>query len=357
MVVGHTEQKKGYLDFKSYFTAFPELFQLSELAVTFFFVLSGFLITYLIVNDIEKSEFSVKLFYKKRIFRIWPLYYLIIILGLFVIPNIPFMEYHTEYVGNINDVAPSVRENLIISYLLFVPHIAIFFDVVSYLGHTWSIGSEEQFYLVWPILVSLFHKRIVPFCVFFIAAVAAIRLFSLYMDWDTLFAYVNVSRMNAMVTGGFFAMLFRHRERESIGKAFRFLTNQKMELLSIILIFAIFKLNHSLGDNLRHDIFSIVSGVLILNAATSANPIIKLEKSRVLSYLGRISYGIYMYHPIVIGFCLHAIDTYTDMYLASIKSTIFLHVAVLSITAIISAISYEFFESKLITLARTQRKF
>lgn len=356
MVIGHTEQKKGYFDFKSYFTALPELFQLSELAVTFFFVLSGFLITYLIVNDIEKSEFSVKLFYKKRIFRIWPLYYLIIILGLFVIPNIPFMEYHTEHVGNINDLGPGIKENLIISYLLFVPHIAIFFDVVSYVGHTWSIGSEEQFYLVWPILVSVFHKRIVKFCIFFVVAVAAIRLFSLYMDWDTLFAYVSISRMNAMVTGGFFAMVFRHREKDSVGKVFRFLTNRKMELVSIILIFVIFKVNHSLG-HLRHDIFSIVSGVLILNAATGSNPIIKLEKSTVLSYLGRVSYGIYMYHPIVIGFCLHAIDTHTDMYLSSIKSTIFLHIVVLSITVLISAGSYELFESKLIKLARTKRKF
>ncbi|MDP6908315.1 MAG: acyltransferase, partial [Flavobacteriales bacterium] len=67
VVIGHTEQKKGYLNFKSYFTHFPEVFQLSELSVTFFFVLSGFLITYLIINDIEKQKYSIKTFYKKRI--------------------------------------------------------------------------------------------------------------------------------------------------------------------------------------------------------------------------------------------------------------------------------------------------
>ena len=151
-------------------------------------------------------------------------------------------------------------------------------------------------------------------------------------------------------------MVFRHRDDKSVTKIYRFLTNRKMELLSILLIFVVFKLNHSLS-HFRHDIFSIVSGVLILNAATSNNSIINLERSTVLSYLGRISYGIYMYHPIVIGFCLHSIGTYTDMYLASVKSTILLHVAVLSITVAISAFSYEFFESKLIKLARTKRQF
>ncbi len=354
VVIGHTEQKKGYLNFKSYFTHFPEVFQLSELSVTFFFVLSGFLITYLIINDIEKQKYSIKTFYKKRIFRIWPLYYLIVLLGLFVIPNIPFLEYHTEHIGNINELSPEISRNLKLSYLLFVPHIAVFFDVVSYLAHTWSIGSEEQFYLIWPILVKIFHKRIIGLCIFFIASIAVIKGIAYQADFNILFAYLDISRMNAMITGGLFAMIYRHKDKLFIDRIYQFLTNKWMEGLSIILVLVVF-LNHQSLGLLKHDLFSMVSALLILNAATRKSSMIGLERSSGLSYLGRISYGIYMYHPIIIGICLHSLATYTDKYLASFKSNLVLHTVVLLLTIIVSSISYELVESKLIRLARAKK--
>lgn len=352
-MIGHLEQKKGYLDFKSYYTHFPELFQLAELSVTFFFVLSGFLITYLIVNDIDRKTYSIRAFYKKRIFRIWPLYYLIVILGLFVIPNIPFLEYHTEHIGNINELSPEVSRNLKISYLLFVPHIAVFFDVVSYLAHTWSIGSEEQFYLIWPILVKLFHRRVIWLCLVFIAAIAIIKIALFSAEMNILYAYVDISRMNAMITGGLAAMVFRHKNKRIVSRFYRFFTTKWLEFLSIILVVVVFFCHQSLGL-LEHDLFVIVSAILILNAATNERTMIKLERSSTLAYLGRISYGIYMYHPIIIGICLHLLANYTDKYLASFSSNLVLHGVVLAATIAVSSVSYQLVESKLIRLARAR---
>lgn len=115
-----------------------------HLGVILFFVLSGFLITYLIVKELEAKTFSFKKFYHRRILRIWPLYYLI----------------------------------LLISYILFEPSfsikglllcLSIFPNVAHAIGEgwqsspqIWSIGVEEQFYLIWPFFIYLIpQKRII----------------------------------------------------------------------------------------------------------------------------------------------------------------------------------------------------
>ena len=92
VVIGHAEQSKGHVGLKSYFTAFPALFQIGPLFVTFFFALSGFIITYIAIHDFSTQNFSIVDFFKKRIARIWPLYYAVVIVGLFIVPEftIPF---------------------------------------------------------------------------------------------------------------------------------------------------------------------------------------------------------------------------------------------------------------------------
>ena len=105
VLIGHTEQIKGFHDFKCYFHEFPFIFQGGHLAVIFFFVLSGFLITHIIKTKLSTDKFSVSNFYKKRVVRIWPLYYFIIILGLFVIPNLNFMAHNSEWVDSLDQLS------------------------------------------------------------------------------------------------------------------------------------------------------------------------------------------------------------------------------------------------------------
>ena len=70
---------------------------LGVIGVSFFFVLSGFLITFLMIEEKKSfNSFSVKSFYLRRIFRIWPLYFLILILGFFILPNITYIPFFSE---------------------------------------------------------------------------------------------------------------------------------------------------------------------------------------------------------------------------------------------------------------------
>lgn len=92
VVLGHVELIKKVYNFHNvYDGGGPFFLYLGSHAVTFFFVLSGFLITFLLIKEKEKvGTISVKKFYLRRILRIWPVYYLLFILGFIVLPQIDF---------------------------------------------------------------------------------------------------------------------------------------------------------------------------------------------------------------------------------------------------------------------------
>src|SRR3954471_16382358 len=92
VIIHHTEQIKDLFGLNSHWKNY-HIWILGKLGVTLFFVLSGFLITYLLLT--EKKEFNtifIKNFYIRRILRIWPLYYLVTILSFFVLPHISFLN-------------------------------------------------------------------------------------------------------------------------------------------------------------------------------------------------------------------------------------------------------------------------
>src|SRR5690606_26053441 len=119
------------------------IFQHGRTAVSFFFVLSGFLITYLLIKEkYETSKINLKAFYIKRIFRILPLYFLVCIIGFLLtplltgeIPNESVLQ-HLILGANFNQIDLSI--NHVKNSMVLAP--------------LWSIAIEEQFYLIWPIL-------------------------------------------------------------------------------------------------------------------------------------------------------------------------------------------------------------
>ena len=91
VIVTHIELLKGQLGFSNSWK-FLEQFNLGGLGVYFFFVLSGFLITYLLIHEKEKTgTIKIKAFYIRRLLRIWPLYYFITLLAFFILPNFEMM--------------------------------------------------------------------------------------------------------------------------------------------------------------------------------------------------------------------------------------------------------------------------
>src|SRR6185503_3794719 len=172
------------------------------------------LITYLLLE--EESQTGIILirnFYVRRILRIWPLYFLIVILALLVLPNIP-MFVLPEYDYDRAEVYSHLPGKIFL-YLFFLPNlVSPLFGIVPYASLTWSIGTEEQFYLTWPVLLKNIKKYrlllmfvIVAGYLLFARALYSSRTDFLPFKYE-LTAFWSTFNIDSMAIGGFFAMLY-----------------------------------------------------------------------------------------------------------------------------------------------------
>jgi peptidoglycan/LPS O-acetylase OafA/YrhL len=116
----------------------PQGLLLASHGVSIFFVLSGFLITWLLLAEREIQTISIKKFYLRRILRIWPLYYLFLAVCIIVIISI----------------GTGLNLRSLILYIFYAANVPFVLGMsLPFLGHYWSLGVEGQFYLFWPWLV------------------------------------------------------------------------------------------------------------------------------------------------------------------------------------------------------------
>lgn len=318
---------------------FTRNFQSGQLGVILFFTLSGFLITYLLLAEEKKTtSISIKNFYIRRILRIWPLYYFLILVVFLI-----FRHVSSEF--PISEEAFSLKS--LILYILILPNVVVKgLDYASPLGHTWSIGVEEQFYLIWPVLMKYIKKR-QTLLIGVIAGYLIIKFALLPLLLDITghprYLYVfsrvwNAFSIDCMAIGGLFAIWYFNKE-----KALKYLYNPVLNWCLIAFISINFFTDFYI-PYLNDEVFSVFFGILILNLATNPNPVVNLE-NKVLNYLGKISYGLYMYHMIAIIVTLKIID-----YLG-VRNIWGLQVLIsLGLTVLMSALSYALLEERFIRL-------
>ena len=130
VIIHHIEQIKSFLKIDNYLEVIPFVGIIGKLGVVLFFVLSGFLITYLLLAEEQKyKKISIKKFYIRRILRIWPLYFLIILLSLLILPNISIFTLP----GFGKDVVHQYLFFKIILYAVFFPNLVFtLFGMVPY---------------------------------------------------------------------------------------------------------------------------------------------------------------------------------------------------------------------------------
>jgi peptidoglycan/LPS O-acetylase OafA/YrhL len=280
-------------------------FQNGMLAVSFFFVLSGFLITFLLISEIERTKtVSIRNFYVRRVLRIWPLYYLLVIIGLFIIPaflGIIGYDYKMPY-------DTSTAGFLFLFFLSFVVNTLFGSHLLEPL---WSIGVEEFFYLIWAPLAKFSKHKILNALIFVFVLKTLINIFFTQNTEGSYFAFtkeiVTSLKFELMSIGGIGAW-FVARKREAVETHWLFSLPAQIVLLAVILI-RLF-LHNSLINNGLYEIFfntpiltGIIEGLLflwlILNVSVNPKTITKLQH-RWLDFLGEISYGIYMYQMLVI---------------------------------------------------------
>ena len=335
VIIQHIEQFKSIFNIKNYFGKFRFVLVIGELGVILFFVLSGFLITYLLLMEEHSfKKISIRKFYLRRILRIWPLYFLILILAFFVLPNISLFILP----GYGKDIIYSNLFYKLLLYMLFFPNLVLMmYGIVPYAAQTWSIGTEEQYYFIWPIILKYFKKNRIILMLFIIFLYLAFTrlLLTQYADIlpykDIVKAFWSKFPIQCMVIGGLFAVLLYQKNT-----IIKLIQNTFLFYLTIILVFVL--ILKSIYLPYYYEIYSVLFGIIILNFASNDKIKISLE-NRGLNYLGNISYGLYIYHPIgiVLAITISSSIGFTTNWIIYPLSFIF--------TIIFAGLSYKYFES------------
>ncbi len=319
---------------------------MGKLGVDLFFVLSGFLITYLLLHEKGRlGRINTRDFYIRRILRIWPLYFLIVLLAFFIFPQIPFFVAPNN---EISFMQHRVYERLSL-FLVVLPNLGfILYDAPYLAAQTWSIGVEEQFYYLWPWIVKDFSwKRLLITVLIF--TLATVGVFYFYYHWvgNTNYAnnvpeivrfFFSQFRILTLMTGGACAMLVYFNKDKILTVLFRREVQWLVYSTLVILLAVGF---HPKGFNL--EFYGLFFGYFILNLSSNPRSVVNLEY-RWISYLGKISYGIYIYQTAFIVCSVHLIRWVFGQNLPSWQFNLLLYPLAILLTVGISALSYQYFE-------------
>ena len=323
-----------------YFDGLP-IFHRGLEAVYMFFVLSGFLIIRLIYRAKIRGVFSIKDFYIRRILRIFPLYYLVLGFGLFFynvfLPflNIPFPINYTWTEAFFYNV-------------FFLPNVfAKNFEPGGILEILWSIGIEEQFYLVIaPLLFFINVKWILR-----VLGILLLGYFILY--WSDVF---EVLRNYTFVffylfSGGVVAILEERKKLE-------FLKSSAIFPLAIcISTLLYFVTDMFLFEPLwLRAAFTCLLFASFIHSIAFNNRGIEV-KSKLLNHFGSISYGIYMFHAIVLnGVVFLFLKLEPLQNLNDTLTIVLLHLITFAGTILVAHLSYTYFELYFLKLKNKFRK-
>ncbi len=336
VILHHIEQLKRIFGLKNYFDN-PFIHHIGNLGVILFFVLSGFLITFLLLKEEQvTATIAVKEFYIRRILRIWPLYYFIILLSFFILPALRVFD-----IPNLSETLNVHFLPKLFLFIAFLPNVALFlFPSVPYASQAWSVGVEEQFYLIWPLLIKKIKNRtklllgivasylMIKSTLFILTEIPSglnsyVKL--IYLFWDNF-------NIDCMAIGGFVALLLFKKEKGTLP----FLFSKTTQFVTIITLVV------SLGLGIEFpyvnkEIYAILFSFLILNIAGNPNTIVNLENN-LFNFLGKISYGLYMYHFIVI------IAVIKLSLFLKINNNAFIYPSTIIMTIGVATLSYYFLE-------------
>jgi peptidoglycan/LPS O-acetylase OafA/YrhL len=330
--------------------------------VPIFFVLSGFLITG-ILYDNQHEPHRFRNFYIRRTLRIFPLFYLAWLLVLIAACLLraqwqPIQILWLTYLGNyVRFIAGSqVPDHL---FTLRTPRLPL------EIGHFWSLAVEEQFYLLWPLIV--FHvrerKQLIRICMATIVLVLMLRI----ILWSTLsqnllsmeiLYRLTITQCDAFLLGGLMALWMRGPEKDNL------LIHSNKILYTSLASFAcayIFNNGLHLRDLLATSpwmstygftLVDLIAAGLILCSLQSGSFVFRLTTTRPLRMVGKYSYGVYVYHVMLMPFLQHYVLPVSHSgpksvyYIRSVSSTLLYFLIVLAV----SVCSYHLVEHPFLTL-------
>ncbi len=305
------------------------------LGVDLFFVLSGFLITDILLRTVNEPKFLSN-FYMRRVLRIFPLYYASLLLFLFIVAPLTSDKIEWDY----------YQENQIYLWTYLQNWLYIFKEPGSaaILNHYWSLAVEEQFYIFWPLVILLLKKPkyLLAFIGILLIAVIIFRFVLWFYQVEDL-AYYNLytfTRIDGICIGCMVALLMRMN--------MHFIRNYTF---LIVLVFAavnfgFYFINRENNYSfpyialVGYTTFAMILGLLVYEAVTRETRFLNMIFGfGLLKFFGRISYGLYIFHwPVylLISAYYSEANGFSGKLLLSLVAT--------GIAILISWLSYRYFE-------------
>ncbi len=291
------------------FHAFPGLMRGGFIGVDLFFVISGYLITKIIVNDVNTGSFMFLEFYSKRIKRIVPALLLVLVstylVGIFVLLPV-----------EINQLGSHIGSGALFFSNFRLWEEVGYFDRVAEtkpLLHLWSLSVEEQFYILWPVIVWFAYKNnknllLVAIAISIFSFCANIAL--LQSDPPGAF-YAPQSRMWELIFGALFATkeLSLYKNNMLSASSLKTLSARRLSLCNILsmlgfllLVIGLFCIDKSREYPGIWAVLPVLSATLIITAGPFAWINRRILSNKFLVYVGLISFPLYLWHWPLLSF-------------------------------------------------------
>jgi peptidoglycan/LPS O-acetylase OafA/YrhL len=312
--------------------------------VSIFFVISGFLISYLLFKEeSSKGMISLKKFYLRRVFRIWPLFYLVVLYALFLFPLM------AKIAGIEHVQTGSVFLNLVclnnFDVLNLIQNNGL--GTNTQLQITWSVAIEEQFYLIWPLIFLVIRRIKFRNFIFPLLLILSFVFRMLNHDNHEVNYFHTFAVFGDLVLGGWMGFLVFYND--SFRKVFVNMRNNVRSVFYTIGII-IFSFRPYLMELIEYDclfryITILIYSFVILDQCFNKSTWLKLSNLKLLTSLGKYTYGLYLLHPIAILYCKHIFDFFNLNYINSWAFAILLCSISFICTLIMAKLSYNYFES------------
>jgi peptidoglycan/LPS O-acetylase OafA/YrhL len=376
VIMGHCQsiiyQYQGFTPYA------PFANKLASFGVDFFFVLSGFLISYLLMQEINQTgTINIRAFYRRRILRIFPLYFLVGLIGIFTGDFwMKYFDFLTLYNGQYADYVYNSTD--LLRNLFFLSTFSINIQTLLGLqnpvsslnvGHLWSLAIEEQFYLIWAPVVFVFKRHLGAVIVFFLAlGLYFNQLLEANFSQYYMFHYnFTINRFWYFGLGAAFAWFLCHfsikmlwdlvlialKKAKLPPSVFGLISapkTLKLMVLGVQLACFIPMLNYLFGTlyfGANAYILNALIALFIIAVAVVDYSILSVLclDNKVFKYLGNISYGIYMFHIFSIFLSYKLLK---DSGVSEKSGAFYLLCPILAtlLATGLAALSYHFFEQR-----------
>ena len=309
--------------------------------VDLFFVISGFLITSILIKSVTSEKrypykAILKNFYIRRVLRLFPIYYLFV---LFFFLSKHFLNLHIW------------KDEYNLYFFTYLQN-WYFFKIGEFnnmFSHLWSLGVEEQFYIIWPFIIIFVPVK--HLWKVFIGLICCSLIFNSLFFEVKIFRNLTFSNFHTLAGGATLAYFYCIIPGS---KFFKWILNKRIVLqllsLTIFIFLLIYSWNNWLYVLLSEIMLSLTCMLLVLNSAYGwPEHISFITKNKIVNHIGKVSYGIYLFHlpiPALITLFLSKINSHWVLPENTLLSFIILFI----ITYLIASISYKFIELRFLRL-------